>query len=138
MARITPVGATADTPAPACVDAGGRICRAQELIESGRGVRFMLNTEHGPQSAFVICYAGGIYGYLNKCAHRSIELDWIPGEFFDIDGQFLICATHGARYHPATGACVSGPCAGQALVQLKLDLVDDEVRVACAVRPAMS
>ncbi|MHB8455134.1 MAG: Rieske (2Fe-2S) protein [Acidiferrobacterales bacterium] len=138
MARITPFVTSEDAPAPACVGAGGRICLAHELIESGRGVRFMLNTDCGPRSAFVIRYAGGIYGYLNKCAHRSVELDWNPGEFFDVDGQLLICATHGARYHPVTGACVSGPCAGQGLDQINLDLVGDEVRVACTARPAMS
>jgi nitrite reductase/ring-hydroxylating ferredoxin subunit len=26
--------------------------------------------------------------------------------------QVLICATHGALYEPANGACVDGPCCG--------------------------
>jgi len=42
-----------------------------------------------------------------------MELDWLAGQFFDGDGETLLCSTHGAAYDPAGGRCVGGPCAGR-------------------------
>ena len=47
-----------------------------------------------------------------------LELDWEPGEVFDLDGEYLICANHGALYEPETGACAGGPCNGVGLEPL--------------------
>jgi nitrite reductase/ring-hydroxylating ferredoxin subunit len=48
----------------------------------------------------------------------ALELDWSLGEFFDADGQYLVCATHGALYDPKTGACIGGACRGRPLQAL--------------------
>jgi nitrite reductase/ring-hydroxylating ferredoxin subunit len=42
-----------------------------------------------------------------------MELDWQPGQFFDDEGRWLTCATHGALYDPASGSCAGGPCVGR-------------------------
>ncbi len=55
---------------------------------------------------------------MNQCAHIALELDWSLGEFFDADGQYLVCATHGALYDPKTGACAGGACRGRPLQAL--------------------
>jgi nitrite reductase/ring-hydroxylating ferredoxin subunit len=47
-----------------------------------------------------------------------VELDWVPGKFFDDGGLYLICATHGAMYEPDSGQCVGGPCRGARLEPL--------------------
>jgi nitrite reductase/ring-hydroxylating ferredoxin subunit len=57
---------------------------------------------------FVIRSKDIVHRYLNRCAHRSLELDWNDGDFFDIYGEYLPCATRGAQYAPASGACVGG------------------------------
>lgn len=111
---------------------GELICRVNELVDGGRGIRFLLATAGEPQSAFVVRHGGRFHGYLNRCAHRSVELDWMEGEFFDASGEFLVCATHGARYDPATGACIAGPCSGRGLTRLALEVADGEVRIARA------
>lgn len=64
------------------------------------------------QTAFVVRHRGVAVAYLNRCAHVAMELDWQPGEFFEPDGEFLICSTHGALYDPGTGACRGGACGG--------------------------
>jgi nitrite reductase/ring-hydroxylating ferredoxin subunit len=56
-----------------------------------------------------------VHAYINRCAHVPIELDWLPGRFFDSSRHFLICATHGAMYAPDSGYCVQGPCRGARL-----------------------
>jgi nitrite reductase/ring-hydroxylating ferredoxin subunit len=48
----------------------------------------------------VVRYGGVVYGYLNRCAHVPIELDWAEGEFFESSGLYLMCATHGAVMRP--------------------------------------
>lgn len=94
------------------------ICRSRELIERKRGVRFVV-CRHGEMTpAFVVRFDGVVHAYLNRCAHRSLELDWVEGEFFDAFGEHLLCATHGARYAPSSGACVGGPRGGAGLVKL--------------------
>ena len=102
------------------VAASGRrvICRGNELVERGRGVRFTVSQRGEIVPAFVIRFEGQVHGYVNRCAHRMLELDWIDGEYFDAFGEHLLCATHGARYAPASGMCVGGPCGGAGLVKL--------------------
>jgi nitrite reductase/ring-hydroxylating ferredoxin subunit len=71
--------------------------------------------------AFAVRYNGRVYAYVNRCAHLGTELDWIPGEFFDSTGLYLVCATHGALFEPDSGYCVGGPCKGQALELLSTE-----------------
>jgi nitrite reductase/ring-hydroxylating ferredoxin subunit len=93
---------------------GARLCDSAALTDGGPGVRFTLPGP-GDEPAFVIRHRGQVYAYRNRCAHRRVELDWEPGAFFDRERRLLVCATHGALYEPATGACRGGPCGGAGL-----------------------
>jgi len=92
------------------------ICASDALVDGGRGVRFSVLWRGEPAPAFAIRYRGRVRAYLNRCAHRQVELDWEPGVFFATDGEALICATHGARYAPETGRCLEGPCGRNGLI----------------------
>lgn len=89
------------------------VCSAGQLRDAGDGVRFEVSVRGAAASAFVVRQGGTVRGYLNRCAHVAMELDWQPGRFFDSTGEFLVCATHGALYEPASGRCAGGPCAGR-------------------------
>ena len=89
------------------------LCASDRLAEGGDGFRFEALAGGEPVGAFVVRFDGQVRGYLNRCAHVAMELDWQRGRFFDDDGLLLICATHGAAYDPADGSCVGGPCAGR-------------------------
>ena len=91
---------------------GITICPAEALIEGGKGVRFPVTAFGQSATGFVVRYNGAARGYVNRCAHVPIELDWAEGEFFESSGRYLMCATHGAIYDPETGRCVGGPCRG--------------------------
>ncbi len=78
-------------------------------------------------SGFAVRYNGAVYGYLNRCAHVPVELDWQEGDFFDISCQYLLCATHGAHYAPDSGRCLMGPCAGASLQALPVVERDGKV-----------
>ncbi len=103
------------------------ICASAELADGGKGFRFGIPTGSGEKSAFVIRYAGRVYGYVNRCAHIGIEMDWLPGEFFDVSGLYLVCATHGATYLPGSGECIAGPCRGARLTQLEVVELDGNI-----------
>jgi nitrite reductase/ring-hydroxylating ferredoxin subunit len=95
------------------------LCTSDALTERGHGVRFVVPQAQGTQQqAFAVRYQGTVVAYLNRCAHLPQELDWNAGDFFDEEGQYLVCAGHGALYSPASGLCVAGPCRGASLVRL--------------------
>ncbi|KPL27515.1 MAG: hypothetical protein AMJ72_08420 [Acidithiobacillales bacterium SM1_46] len=103
------------------------ICRADELANGGLGIRFEVQWRGQRLSAFIVRHQGEARAYLNRCAHRGVELDWEPGMFFDNDRQLLVCSTHGALYDPLTGVCVSGPCRGARLESLPITESDEQI-----------
>jgi nitrite reductase/ring-hydroxylating ferredoxin subunit len=103
------------------------ICRSSALADSGPGVRFEVEYFGEPAPAFAVRHAGRVHGYLNRCAHVAMELDWQEGVFFDAEGRDLICSTHGALYEAGTGRCIGGPCNRTPLVKLKLEERDGAV-----------
>ncbi len=97
------------------------ICASGALADSGRGVRFEVEYFGRPAPAFVVRQHGEVHGYLNRCAHVAMELDWQEGIFFDSDGRNLLCSTHGAEYDARSGHCLGGPCNRTPLVKLKVE-----------------
>ncbi len=88
------------------------------LPEEGKAVTFNF-LQHFPAESqiaahsyegFIICYQGRLMAYRNSCPHAGSPMDWLPGQFFSEDGSQLVCHTHDARFNPATGDCLSGPC----------------------------
>jgi nitrite reductase/ring-hydroxylating ferredoxin subunit len=61
-----------------------------------------------------------VWGYVNRCPHFSVELDFEPGEFATYDGKVLICAHHSALFRFEDGYCIEGPCQGQRLDRVAL------------------
>lgn len=89
------------------------LCPSTQLAERGAGFRFEVLAAGEVLGAFAVRYRGRAVAYLNRCAHVAMELDWMAGQFFDPEGETLLCATHGAAYDPASGLCLGGPCAGR-------------------------
>lgn len=102
------------------MDSGKLICASDALVEGGEGVRFEVDEDGENAPAFAVRFRGEVRAYINRCGHISLELDFMPGRFFDLTGELLICATHGATYDPATGACAGGPCNGVGLEPLRV------------------
>lgn len=103
------------------------VCPSAALADGGPGVRFEVAVGGEPAAAFVVRHRGRVFGYLNRCTHVAMELDWMPGRFFDPEAEVLLCATHGAAYEPASGRCVGGPCAGRGGLRPLVVLEQDDV-----------
>ena len=94
------------------------ICASEALADNGTGVRFALREGDAEEKGFAVRQFGRVCAFVNECPHAGTELDWEPGEFFDIAGLYLVCATHGALFEPGNGLCVAGPCRGASLKAL--------------------
>jgi len=94
----------ADPPQP--------LCNETDLVEGGLAISFDVLYAGQTCRAFGVRFEGQPQAYLNRCSHVAMELDWQPNRVFDDSGQWLLCASHGASYHPGTGECAAGPCRG--------------------------
>ena len=96
------------------------LCNSSDLQDGGLAVDF--DVVHGGHTcrAFAVRWRGNVHAYLNRCAHVAMEMDWQPNRFFDDSGEWILCSTHGAAYHPDTGKCAGGPCRGGKLVRIDL------------------
>jgi nitrite reductase/ring-hydroxylating ferredoxin subunit len=81
------------------------------------------------QAIFVVRQNHKVYAYRNRCPHLGIPLEWQPHRFLDADGELIQCSTHGALFTIDEGFCVSGPCSGQSLESLPVELRDNQVWV---------
>lgn len=103
-----------------------RIAASAQLAENAT-IKFTFESSEGKQEGFVFFRSGQYYAYQNTCAHLSLSLDMEDDDFFTVDGDMLQCKTHGAVYIPETGECVGGPCVGDWLRKLNLEVRLGEV-----------
>lgn len=85
-------------------------------------------TLDGDAESLILLREGGtVRAWLNICPHAGRRLDWAPGQFLRSREGLLVCAAHGAGFELANGACVSGPCRGDALRAVAVDVRDGQV-----------
>lgn len=111
------------------MDSSKLIGRSDQLTERGPAIRFQVDEDGLAAPAFAIRYRGQVHAYVNRCAHVGLELDFMPGRFFDNSGGYLVCATHGALYEPGSGRCAAGPCNGEGLEVLRVIERDGRVEL---------
>ena len=62
--------------------------------------------------------------YVNSCPHIGVSLDWAPHRFLSADGSRIVCSTHGAEFRIADGLCTAGPCLGERLEAVMIQIKD--------------
>ncbi len=85
---------------------------------------FTVETANGSLELFVLRQDEDISAYLNHCPHLGVPLNWQPDEFMSLEATHIQCATHGALFALNDGLCVSGPCRGQSLTPVTIELDD--------------
>ena len=81
---------------------------AVATVPPGHSAVFRLERAGRAVNGFVVNHDGHFRAYVN--------------EFFTDDGRALICSTHGAVFEPIDGRCTAGPCVGDRLTPLPLEL----------------
>ncbi len=108
------------------VSAMQKLCRLSDLDRTGaKGMT--IERDGQTLDVFVVRHGGRVHGFVDHCPHAGATLAWIPDRYLDETGEYLICATHGALFDIASGACVGGPCGGKGLTPLPVSIVGDEV-----------
>ena len=77
----------------------------------------------------LILYREGqvVRAWLNVCPHAGRRLDWAPGKFLKSKEGHLVCAAHGASFELVNGDCIAGPCRGDSLRSVAVEVRDGEV-----------
>ncbi|MFP7722157.1 Rieske (2Fe-2S) protein [Lysobacter sp. A3-1-A15] len=80
----------------------------------------------------LVLYRDGdaVRAWLNICPHAGRRLDWAPGQFLKSREGLLVCAAHGASFQLVDGVCVAGPCRGEALRAVPVDVREGAVWLA--------
>jgi nitrite reductase/ring-hydroxylating ferredoxin subunit len=105
------------------------ICSLAELEETGsRG--FAMGEGDWPLRGFIVKTPDGVAAFVNYCPHAGHPLNFRPNRFLTPDGSLILCGSHGALFARDTGLCVLGPCAGQSLTKIPVEVVGGCVMLA--------
>lgn len=88
---------------------------------------FNFISPEGETNGFVIRFEGEVRAYINSCPHTGVTLNWSEDQFYDLDYRYIQCSMHGALFNPLDGRCIWGPCAGERLEMLPIELVENKV-----------
>jgi len=81
----------------------------------------------GRDSMFVIRQDDKAYAYLDICPHYGdTTLPWKKHQYLNADKTHIVCAAHRAVFNIQDGNCVKGPCLGQALKNIKIEVSSDQ------------
>jgi len=109
------------------------ICGMSDIpSQRARGFRLMIVGDDGaprPWPIVIVRWGRQVFGYVNKCPHDGVNLDWEHNQFLDPNGVTLMCGKHGALFELGTGACVDGPCKGKGLTAIALTVLDNDICV---------
>jgi nitrite reductase/ring-hydroxylating ferredoxin subunit len=101
--------------------------------QKARGFNLVRLDDNGDEKPFpivVVRWGKQVFGYLNKCPHDGVNLDWERNTFLEPNyGLRLMCGKHGALFELGTGMCIEGPCKGRGLVPVPLAIIDNDICV---------
>lgn len=83
-----------------------------------------------PESLVLHRSGDTVRAWLNVCPHAGRRLDWAPGQFLKSREGHLVCAAHGASFELEGGGCVAGPCRGDTLRAVAVEVRDGQVWLA--------
>jgi nitrite reductase/ring-hydroxylating ferredoxin subunit len=73
---------------------------------------------------FVVRRGDTWYAYRDRCPHENTRLPWRRDAYLNCAGDRIVCYAHGAEFDIATGQCLLGPCLGQSLDPVKLEITE--------------
>lgn len=86
-----------------------------EAMNGRRGTGIILRRENGD-----------VFAWRNSCPHEpNVPLD--PGGGAIVDDDQLVCHEHGARFERGDGLCTYGPCRGDVLDEIDVEVRDGDV-----------
>ena len=122
------------TSPPREIDVTRVLCALPELETTGsRG--FSVGEGDWPLRGFVVRTSTGVAAYVNTCPHAGHPLNFRPDKFLTPDRSMILCASHGALFTRDDGLCIAGPCPGESLKRVPIEVVGEYVLLAEGVDP---
>lgn len=91
-------------------------------IEDGKAVGFDINNS-GEDTFFVVRKGAEFFAYTDVCPHYGdTTLPWKRHQYLDSSAQYIVCAAHGALFEIGSGDCIQGPCMGQKLQKIPVEV----------------
>ncbi len=85
---------------------------------------------------FVVRAGEEVRGYVNHCPHAGHPLNLRPHVFLTADSALILCSSHGALFEKMQGLCIAGPCSGQSLRAVPVQVRGGFVLLADGIDPA--
>lgn len=86
--------------------------------------------EGGAESLILYREGDAVRAWYNVCPHAGRRLDWAPGQFLRSKDGLVVCAVHGASFELGAGECLGGPCRGESLRAVPVEVRDGGVWLA--------
>lgn len=102
------------------------LCPSSTIPDPGSKA-FQLDNNGKNLDIFIVQKDGQFHGFINRCPHTGVTLEWLEDQFLDSDQVFIQCATHGALFEIDSGRCVAGPCVGDHLTPIKVNVLDSMI-----------
>lgn len=99
-------------------------------IDDGGFAEAEATVDGSAESLILHRHGDAVRAWLNVCPHAGRRLDWAPGKFLKSKDGLLVCAVHGASFELRGGECVAGPCRGDALRAVAVEVRDGAVFLA--------
>jgi nitrite reductase/ring-hydroxylating ferredoxin subunit len=114
------------------IDTTRVLCSLAELEATGSH-GFSVGEGEWPLRGFLVKTASGIAAYVNYCPHAGHPLNLRPHRFLTPDGNLILCSSHGALFARDNGLCIAGPCQGQSLKAIPVEVMSGYVMLASGV-----
>lgn len=114
------------------IDTARVLCSLAELEPTG-SLGFAVGEGDWPLRGFIVKASRGIAAYVNYCPHAGHPLNMRPNRFLTPDGSLILCGSHGALFARDDGLCIAGPCQGQKLKPIPVEIVSGHVMLGDGV-----
>ena len=97
------------------------LCRLDELPDGqSRGFD---PTGTGRDTLFIVRQGERLHAWRNACPHvDGAPMAWRKDAYLSGDRRRIVCYAHGAQFDIASGECLLGPCLGQRLSPVVVQL----------------
>ena len=109
---------------------GTVLCRLDDIPPDDTR-SFVLGEGDWPLRGLLVRTGGeAVQAYVNRCPHAGHQLSFRPDRFLTPDKALILCQSDGALFDKRSGRCVGGPCVGEALTRVPVQVVGGEVQLA--------
>ena len=100
---------------------GMLLCRLDEIPDGDSRGFDPLN--EGRDTILVVRQGTRLYAWRDSCPHiDGVPMAWRKNAYLNAARDRIVCSAHGALFQIDSGICTLGPCLGQALTAVPLEV----------------